>query len=131
MKYFLALMTLLASFCYAQQPEDFLPATTNVWGAQYSRVDSTGRVELRIKASDATKVRANFWSGPKIDMEKQADGFRTVTTPPQVPGATTPTTTVVRPCSTILIRVAAHVPTGSIAAHSESAQVYVPIDVDA
>jgi enterochelin esterase family protein len=28
----------------------------------------------------------NFWSGPKIDMEKQADGFWTVTTPPLVPG---------------------------------------------
>jgi enterochelin esterase-like enzyme len=28
----------------------------------------------------------NFWSGPKVDMEKQPDGFWTVTTAPLVPG---------------------------------------------
>jgi enterochelin esterase family protein len=39
-----------------------------------------------VKAPDATKVKLNFWSGPKLDMEKQADGFWTVTTPPLVPG---------------------------------------------
>jgi len=49
-------------------------------------VDGTGRVEIRIKAPDAAKARLNFWSGPKIDMEKQADGFWTVTTPALVPG---------------------------------------------
>ena len=32
------------------------------------------------------KVRVNFWSGPKADMEKQADGFWTFTTPPMAPG---------------------------------------------
>jgi hypothetical protein len=37
-------------------------------------------------APDATKVRLNFWSGPKVDMEKQQDGFWTITTPPLVPG---------------------------------------------
>jgi enterochelin esterase-like enzyme len=31
-------------------------------------------------------VRLNFWSGPKLDMEKQPDGFWTLTTPPLVPG---------------------------------------------
>jgi len=86
MKYFLALMILIAGFCYAQQPGDFQPASTNVWGAKYPAVDNTGRVEIRVKAPDATKVRANFWSGPKIDMVKQDDGFWTVTTPPLVPG---------------------------------------------
>ena len=49
-------------------------------------MDSTGRVELRVKAPDALKVRVNFWSGPKADMEKQPDGFWTITTPPLVPG---------------------------------------------
>ncbi|HZE24246.1 MAG TPA: alpha/beta hydrolase-fold protein [Blattabacteriaceae bacterium] len=39
-----------------------------------------------MKAPDAAKVRLNFWSGPKLDMEKQADGFWTITTPPLVPG---------------------------------------------
>ena len=39
-----------------------------------------------MKAPDATNVRVNFWSGPKVEMEKQADGFWTVTTTPLVPG---------------------------------------------
>jgi enterochelin esterase family protein len=86
MKQLVIMMVLFASLGYAQQPDDFQPATTNVWGAEYPRVDATGRVQLRVKAPDATKVRANFWSGPKLDMDKQADGFWTVTTPPQVPG---------------------------------------------
>jgi len=76
----------LATSCWAQESGTFQPASTNVWGAEYPRVDSTGSVQIRVKAPDATKVRLNFWSGPKIDMEKQADGFWTVTTPPLVPG---------------------------------------------
>jgi len=43
-------------------------------------------VQIRVKAPDATKVRLNFWSGPKVDMEKQQDGFWTITTAPLVPG---------------------------------------------
>ena len=74
-------MLSMAVVCPAQQPGEFKPAETNVWGAQYPRVDATGRVEIRIKAPDATKVRVNFWSGPKVDMERQPDGFWTVVTP--------------------------------------------------
>lgn len=81
-----SVMVFLATVCSAQEPSDFRPASTNVWGAQYPRVDGQGRVEIRIKAPDATKVRVNFWSGPKLDMVKQPDGFWTVTTPPLVPG---------------------------------------------
>ena len=77
---------LFADLCWAQEAGDFQPATTNVWGAEYPRVDSTGRVQLRVKAPDATKVRVNFWSGPKVEMAKQSDGFWTLTTPPLVPG---------------------------------------------
>jgi enterochelin esterase family protein len=80
------LLFLFAGISDAQAPGDFRPAETNVWGAQYPRVDSAGSVEVRIKAPEATKVRLNFWSGPKLDMEKQADGLWTVTTPPLVPG---------------------------------------------
>ena len=76
----------VAAIASAQPQGDFKPAETNVWGAEYPRVDATGRVEIRINAPDAAKARVNFWSGPKIDMEKQADGFWTVTTPPLVPG---------------------------------------------
>ncbi|MGB9486065.1 MAG: alpha/beta hydrolase-fold protein [Terriglobia bacterium] len=77
---------LFASLCSAQESGNFQPASTNVWGAEYPRVDSAGRAEIRVKAPDATKVRLNFWSGPKLDMVKQSDGFWTVTTPPLVPG---------------------------------------------
>jgi enterochelin esterase family protein len=79
-------MLSIAAVCSAQQAGEFTPAETNVWGAQYPRVDPTGRVEIRIKAPDAAKARVNFWSGPKVDMEKQPDGFWTVVTPPLVPG---------------------------------------------
>jgi enterochelin esterase-like enzyme len=79
-------LVLMATVCSAQESGDFHPATTNVWGAEYPRVDGIGRVEVRIKAPEATKVRLNFWSGPKVDMVKQADGFWTVVTPPLVPG---------------------------------------------
>ena len=39
---------LLAELCYAQEAGDFQPAATNVWGAEYPRVDSQGRVQLRV-----------------------------------------------------------------------------------
>ncbi|HET7811800.1 MAG TPA: alpha/beta hydrolase-fold protein [Steroidobacteraceae bacterium] len=78
--------SVLASLCRAEDADTFHPAETNVWGAEYPRVDASGRVQIRIKAPDASKVKLNFWSGPKVDMEKQPDGFWTVTTTPLVPG---------------------------------------------
>jgi enterochelin esterase-like enzyme len=86
MRYGRIAILLFATLCCAQEPTDFHPASTNVWGAEYPRVDGKGRVQVRVKAPDATKVRLNFWSGPKLDMEKQPDGFWTITTPPLVPG---------------------------------------------
>ena len=86
MRRFAILSFLSLSFCCAQESGNFQPSTTNVWAAEYPRIDSTGRVQIRVKAPDATKVRLNFWSGPKVDMEKQPDGFWTVTTAPLVPG---------------------------------------------
>jgi enterochelin esterase family protein len=79
-------MLLFASLCCAQEPGSYQPAVTNVWGATYPRIDSACTAQFRVKAPDATKVRLNFWSGPKLDMVKQPDGFWTVTTPPLVPG---------------------------------------------
>ncbi|HEY6125103.1 MAG TPA: alpha/beta hydrolase-fold protein [Steroidobacteraceae bacterium] len=76
----------MAGTSVAQESAPFQPAETNVWGAEYPRIDSSGRVQIRIKAPEANKVKLNFWSGPKVDMEKQADGFWTVTTTPLVPG---------------------------------------------
>jgi enterochelin esterase family protein len=86
MKPFAIAMLLISGYCLAQDPTEFHPSATNVWGAEYPRVDSAGRVQIRVKAPDAIKVKLNFWSGPKLDMEKQADGSWTVTTPPMVAG---------------------------------------------
>jgi enterochelin esterase-like enzyme len=86
MRPFAILVFLCLSFCWAQESGNFQPSTTNVWAAEYPRVDGAGRVQIRVKAPDATKVRLNFWSGPKVDMEKLQDGFWTVTTAPLVPG---------------------------------------------
>ena len=86
MKKLIWIALLAAGACGAQDVATFQPAETNVLNAEYPRVDSTGRVQLRIKAPDANKVKLNFWSGPKVDMEKQADGFWTITTAPLVPG---------------------------------------------
>jgi enterochelin esterase family protein len=80
------LILLLSSACWADEPADFAAATTNVWGADYPRVDRAGRVQIRVKAPDARQVKLNFWSGPKVDMVKEADGFWTVTTTALVPG---------------------------------------------
>lgn len=83
----IAVIALVAgSLSFAQEQGDFKPATSNVLDAQYPKVDSNSRVLIRFKAPDATKVKLNFWSGPKMDMEKQADGFWTATTAPMAPG---------------------------------------------
>ncbi len=79
-------MGAFAALCCAQTADTFKPASTNVWGAEYPKVDDSGRVQIRVKAPDASKVALNFWSGPKVDMVKQPDGFWTVTTEPLVPG---------------------------------------------
>jgi enterochelin esterase-like enzyme len=86
MKRYAIALLLLSSYCCAQTADGFHPASSNVLDAQYPRVDGNSRVEIRFKAPDASKVKLNFWSGPKVDMEKQADGFWTVTTPPMAPG---------------------------------------------
>ncbi len=80
------IMLLSASFCCAQGSSDFKPASSNVLDAQFPQVDSNSRVQIRFKAPDATKVRVNFWSGEKADMEKQPDGYWTFTTKSMAPG---------------------------------------------
>ena len=86
MKKLAVALLLLSSCCCAQTTDGFAPASTNVWGAEYPRVDDSGKAEFRIKAPNATAVKLNFWSNPKLDMVKGADGFWTATTPPLVPG---------------------------------------------
>jgi enterochelin esterase-like enzyme len=79
-------MLLSASFCLAQGSGDFKASSSNVLDAQFPQFDSSSRVQIRFKAPDATKVRVNFWSGEKADMEKQPDGFWTFTTKSMAPG---------------------------------------------
>ena len=49
MKQLVIMMVLFASLGYAQQPDDFQPATTNVWGAEYPRVDARGECRFESK----------------------------------------------------------------------------------
>jgi enterochelin esterase-like enzyme len=86
MRKLFCLALLVSGVCAAEEAGVFQPAETNVWGAEYPRVDAEGRVQVRIKAPEASKVKLNFWSGPKVDMEKQSDGYWTLTTTPLVPG---------------------------------------------
>jgi len=86
MKFVMIPILIAASYCCAQTPVGFEPASTNVWGAAYPRVDSSGRAEFRVKAPNATKIVVNFWSQPKLEMVKQPDGFWTATSAPMVPG---------------------------------------------
>lgn len=86
MRRMFCLVLLIAGTCVAQEEARFQAAESNVWGSEYPRVDAAGRVQLRIKGPDASKVKLNFWSGPKVDMEKQADGSWTFTTEPMAPG---------------------------------------------
>ena len=55
------LKLLSASLCLAQGSSDFRPPSSNVLDAQFPQVDSNLRVQIRLKAPDATKVRVNFW----------------------------------------------------------------------
>jgi enterochelin esterase family protein len=62
-------------------PADTKPASTNIVGQQYPRVDSQRRVWFRINASEAQTIRVMGTSLAKGD-----DGFFTGTTRPQDPG---------------------------------------------
>jgi hypothetical protein len=70
----------MAALCSAQDTGDFTPAETNVWGAQYPRVDASGRVQIRIKAPDATKARLKvhvLWLGiGTAEPERMREGIR-------------------------------------------------------
>ena len=57
MKRIAVAILLLASYCHAQTADGFQPASTNVWGADYPRVDASGRAEFRIKAPSAAAVK--------------------------------------------------------------------------
>jgi enterochelin esterase-like enzyme len=61
-----------------------VPAASNIAGAEYPRILPDLRVVFRLKAPDAAKVE--FDLGKHYLATKDADGFWTATTEPQVPG---------------------------------------------
>jgi enterochelin esterase-like enzyme len=74
-------------FCSGQTieyPPESKPASTNVPGAQFPRIDSLSRVTFRIKAPDAQKVQIDLTK--KFDMIKNSEGIWEVTTDPIVEG---------------------------------------------
>ena len=64
-------------------PSGTLPASTNIPGADYPRIDSLGSVHFRIGAPDATSISVSLGNVP---LAKGEDGFWTGVTKPQDPG---------------------------------------------
>ncbi|MDG3007921.1 alpha/beta hydrolase-fold protein [Paludisphaera mucosa] len=85
---FLLSLSLLAAFApaMAQQPDEPVPAPTNVPGAAYPKVHADGRVTFRMKAPDASSVAFGFFDNRRYPGTKGDDGFWTATTDPQPPG---------------------------------------------
>jgi enterochelin esterase-like enzyme len=82
-----ALATILvAQFCLGQTPlsEDAKPASSNISGQQYPRIDSQLRCTFQLKAPEAQKVRLHL--DKDYDMDRGTNGVWSVTTTPQVPG---------------------------------------------
>ena len=70
----------------SKPPDDSVPATTNVPGAEYPRITPDLRVIFRIKAPDAQKVEFAFFNPKRYAAVKGEGGFWTATTDPQPPG---------------------------------------------
>lgn len=87
MRYFarlLCLFTVLFTGLFAAEPLPGVPATTNAPGAAYPRLLPDNRVVFRIKAPEAQSVKFRIYQ--TFEATKDAEGFWTVTTEPQVPG---------------------------------------------
>ncbi len=91
MKHKLLLLMLLAVltgwFCpcqSSQAADDAKPASSNIPGQQYPKIDSELRATFRVNAPDAQKVQISL--GKTYDMVRGEDGVWTVTTDPLVPG---------------------------------------------
>jgi enterochelin esterase-like enzyme len=85
----LFLLFFAVTLCKAQTtptvplPSDSKPASTNIVGAQYPRVDSLRRVVFRLRAPEAQTVSVSLGNVP---LTKGEDGFWTGTTKPLDPG---------------------------------------------
>ena len=86
-KIYWLILLLAAGLCLAQEknelPNDSKPATSNIPGREYPRIDKDLRATFRVEAPEAQKVQLDL--GKKYDMVKGDDGIWTVTTDPLVP----------------------------------------------
>jgi len=64
-------------------PDGTKPASTNIPGADYPRIDSMSRVHFRLRGPDATSVSVSLGN---MVLTKGEDGFWTGVTKPQDPG---------------------------------------------
>jgi enterochelin esterase family protein len=69
----------------AHASDNVKPASSNVSGASYPRIDSSNRVTFQLKAPSAQKVQVHLYHDT-YDMIKGADGVWSVTTPPIIAG---------------------------------------------
>lgn len=80
---------LLAQVLFAQSNTNFLPAASNIPGAEFPKISEDLRVLLRINAPLANRVQiagALLSSPDPIDLKKDAEGNWTLITPPVAPG---------------------------------------------
>ena len=83
----LVLFFVISGFCIAQNSDlykDSKPASTNIRGEEFPRIDSQSRVIYRVNAPEAQKVQVDILK--VYDMVKGKDGLWTVTTNPLPPG---------------------------------------------
>ena len=82
------ILLLAVGLCLAQEENklsgDSEPATSNIPGREYPRIDKDLRATFRVEALEAKKVQLDL--GKKYDMVRGDDGIWTVTTDPLVPG---------------------------------------------
>ena len=81
MKLLPILLLVSGALCFAQDAS--MPATTNVPGAEFPRINPDLSVTFRLKAPGAHKVQVQL--GGNFDMTRSEDGVWTGTVPPQVP----------------------------------------------
>ncbi len=80
-----AALFITASLAFAAEPLPGVPASSNVPGAPYPRIDDEGRGLFQLKAPDAAAVQVNLPQG-NYPLTKATDGVWSVTTPPLEPG---------------------------------------------
>lgn len=76
--------SMLVDRVQAQTPEQSVPASSNVSGAQYPRILPDHRVIFQVKAPGAMKIQIDL--GKLYDMKRDDQAVWTVTTEPQGPG---------------------------------------------